>query len=174
MTDLKTLESTVLVKGEPFIGCIQTELGIISASIDGVVLFFGYDDTVEQLSLKCQARPSALYSSGQMLFVGDWEGNLYQYNLTSKQLRTFTFEKFQYENRTVPNGVYSICVANGQILVGLSSGELAVGAKGNFSLLKVHEKAIRQIIPAGEQIVTVGNDGRACQINLKKMESIEI
>ena len=65
------------MKGEPLVGCVPAGLGIVAACQDGTILLFGYDDSVSQLKLKCAARPSALYSTDSMLFVGDWDGNMY-------------------------------------------------------------------------------------------------
>ena len=61
LTDLETMQSESLMEGKAFCAAIETENGIITASVDGLVMYFGFDDTVEQLSVKCASRPSALY-----------------------------------------------------------------------------------------------------------------
>ena len=47
LTDLVTNESSTVMKGEALVGCIQTEKGLVAASSDGVIIFFGFDDAVE-------------------------------------------------------------------------------------------------------------------------------
>ncbi|CAL5980383.1 PFU_(PLAA family ubiquitin binding) domain-containing protein [Hexamita inflata] len=172
LTDIETCESDVILKGEPIVCCIESSQGIITASVDGIIMCFGFDDSVEQLKIKCKARPSAMYSTANMLFIGDWDGNLYQFSFISKETREYQFGSFTFENRTVPNGIYAINLFNNQVLVGLSSGHLAVGAKGDFKLVKTHEKAIRGIVLIKDGYVTVGNDGKVINSSGLQLQSV--
>lgn len=76
----------MILKAEPLVGCIETEKGLVAASSDGVIIFFGFDDTVEQLSVKCADRPACLFYYDKEVVVGDWGGNLYRYNMITKKI----------------------------------------------------------------------------------------
>lgn len=97
------------------------------------------------MKVKCAARPSAIACSGNQLLLGDWEGNLYMYNLATDAVSTHSFGKFRYEDRVVANGIYALCLQGDTILAGLSSGDIAVGDGRNFRLCSLHKKAVRSI-----------------------------
>ena len=107
---MTTYESETILKGEALVGCIQTEKGLVAASSDGIIIFFGFDDSVEQLPLKCKDRPASLFYHDKEVLIGDWGGNLYRYNIETKQTITFTFPQFTYDARVVPNGIYALQV----------------------------------------------------------------
>lgn len=86
-----------------------------------------YDGGARQLKVKCTARPSAIACAENQLLLGDWEGNLYMYDLTTDVTKTYSFGKFHYEDRVVANGIYALCIHKGDIYAGLSSGDVAVG-----------------------------------------------
>eukprot|EP00703_Trepomonas_sp_PC1_P002042 JAP94564.1 PFU (PLAA family ubiquitin binding) domain-containing protein [Trepomonas sp. PC1] len=172
LTDLSTNESETILKGEALVGCVQTDKGLVAASSDGVIIFFGFDDTVEQLTLKCKDRPASLFYHDNEVLIGDWGGNLYRYNLQTKLTKTFTFPQFNYEERVVPNGVYSLQILNNQIICGLSSGHIGIG-RDEFQLLKVHQKGVRSLQVYKNQIISVANDGRCCLTDLHKSTELQ-
>lgn len=177
LTDLKAKTSDQLMKGDPLVGCVAAEPGIVAACQDGTIVLFGYDDSVLQLKVKCKARPSALYSTNTMLFVGDWDGNMYQYHYASQESRSYRFSDFSYEGRVVPNGIYAICLdASGSIFVGLSSGHIAVGKKGQFRLFHVHDKPVRGLRSVSQPgcCVSCGNDGHVLLFDSTKRTSLEL
>ena len=89
LTDLEQDKSETILKMEGFIGAVQIETGIIVASISGIIMHLGFDGGVEQLKLKCKARPSAIFATDRILLLGDWEGNVYQYDIKTGASRDY-------------------------------------------------------------------------------------
>ena len=76
-------------------------------------------------------------------------------------MKKHTFGEFRYEQRMVPNGIYAILTIEKTIFCGLSNGCIAMGSGGEFSLFKVHDKAIRSLLALpGKYILSTSNDGR--------------
>lgn len=112
-----------------------------------------------------------------MLFVGDWDGNMYQYHYASQESRSYRFDDFVYEGRTVPNGIYAICLdASGSVFVGLSSGHIAVGRKGDFRMFHLHNKPVRGLRSTSQPgcCVSCGNDGRVLLFNSVDRSELEL
>ena len=59
-------------------------------------------------------------------------------------------------------------------MIGLSSGHLAVGTKGDFALYPLHSKAIRSIHEINDKILTCGNDGKVYLTNKSTMDAVEV
>lgn len=102
---------------------------------------------------------------------------MYQYHYASQESRSYRFHDFSYEGRIVPNGIYAICLdASGSIFVGLSSGHIAVGRKGQFKLFHVHDKPVRGLRSTSQPgcCVSCGNDGRVLLFDSVKRISLEL